>query len=90
MRAAVKRLGVTWPVVQDNDYKTWDNYANQYWPADYLIDKQGRIRFTSFGEGDYAKTEHDIRTLLGVNGAAAKPVANATPTEAMTPETYLG
>src|SRR5581483_4855407 len=84
VRAAVKRLGVTWPVVQDNDYKTWDNYANEYWPADYLIDKQGNVRYTSFGEGDYAKTEQKIRTLLGVSGANAKHVANETPTELIT------
>jgi cytochrome c biogenesis protein CcdA/thiol-disulfide isomerase/thioredoxin len=90
VRAAVKRLGVTWPVVQDNDFKTWDNYANQYWPADYLIDKNGNVRFTSFGEGDYAKTERNIRKLLGVNGAGAQHVVNATPTQLITPETYLG
>ena len=41
VRAAVKRLGITYPVVQDNRFKTWDNYANQYWPAEYLIDKTG-------------------------------------------------
>ena len=90
VRAAVKRLGVTWPVMQDNNYATWDNYANEYWPADYLIDKQGHIRYTSFGEGDYGKTERDIRTLLGISGPTAKKVANETPTEAITPETYLG
>jgi cytochrome c biogenesis protein CcdA/thiol-disulfide isomerase/thioredoxin len=90
VRAAVKRLGVTWPVVQDNRYKTWDNYANEYWPADYLVDKQGHIRYTSFGEGDYGKTEQAIRQLLGAKGPMATQVANATPTEALTPETYLG
>ncbi|HEV2590445.1 MAG TPA: cytochrome c biogenesis protein DipZ [Gaiellaceae bacterium] len=90
VRAAVKRLGLTWPVVQDNNFKTWDNYSNEYWPADYLIDKQGHIRFTSFGEGDYGKTESTIRQLLGAKGPAAANVANTTPTEALTPETYLG
>jgi cytochrome c biogenesis protein CcdA/thiol-disulfide isomerase/thioredoxin len=90
VRAAVKRLGVTWPVVQDNDYKTWDNYSNEYWPADYLIDRQGRIRFTSFGEGDYGKTQRYIRELLGARGPMAAKVADATPKEAITPETYLG
>ena len=90
VRAAVSRLGVTWPVVQDNNYKTWDNYANEYWPADYLIDKSGHVRFSTFGEGDYGKTENYIRQLLGVNGASARRVANETPTEAITPETYLG
>jgi cytochrome c biogenesis protein CcdA/thiol-disulfide isomerase/thioredoxin len=90
VRAAVKRLGITWPVMQDNRYATWDNYANEYWPADYLIDKQGHIRYTSFGEGDYGKTERDIRALLGVTGPDAKHVGDETPTEALTPETYLG
>ena len=46
VQAAVKRLGITWPVVQDNKYKTWDNYANQYWPAEYLIDRSGHVRHT--------------------------------------------
>ena len=69
VQAAVKRLGITYPVVQDNDYKTWDNYANQYWPAEYLIDKTGHVRHTEFGEGSYPETEQLIRTLLGVQGA---------------------
>jgi hypothetical protein len=90
VRAAVKRLGVTWPVVQDNKYKTWDNYANAYWPADYLIDRSGHIRFTSFGEGEYDKTERYIRQLLGAKGATAAHVADETPKQALTPETYLG
>ena len=90
VRAAVKRLGIDYPVVQDNAYKTWDNYANEYWPAEYLIDKTGHIRHTEFGEGNYPESEQLIRSLLGVKGPQAKPVADTTPTEAMTPETYLG
>jgi cytochrome c biogenesis protein CcdA/thiol-disulfide isomerase/thioredoxin len=90
VQAAVKRLGVTWPVMQDNRYKTWDNYANQYWPAEYLIDRSGHVRHTNFGEGDYGKTEGLIRTLLGATGKAARQVADVTPTGLMTPETYLG
>ena len=90
VRAAVKRLGVTWPVVQDNRYKTWDNYANQYWPAEYLIDRTGHVRHTNFGEGEYDKTEALIRTLLGAHGEAARHVADATPSGLLTPETYLG
>jgi cytochrome c biogenesis protein CcdA/thiol-disulfide isomerase/thioredoxin len=90
VRAAVKRLGITYPVMQDNDYKTWDNYANEYWPAEYLIDKQGHVRHTSFGEGEYGTTESLIRRLLGVGGAHARQVADATPHELMTPESYLG
>jgi hypothetical protein len=90
VRAAVKRLGIRYPVMQDNRYKTWDNYANQYWPAEYLVDRQGRIRHVNFGEGQYGETESLIRRLLGVSGAHAAAVPDTTPTEAMTPETYLG
>jgi cytochrome c biogenesis protein CcdA/thiol-disulfide isomerase/thioredoxin len=90
VRSAVKRLGITYPVVQDNRYKTWDAYANQFWPAEYLIDKTGRIRHTNAGEGEYGKTESLIRQLLGAKGAKARQVADATPTGLLTPETYLG
>ena len=90
VRAAVKRLGIKYPVMQDNRYKTWDNYANQYWPAEYLIDKQGHVRHTHFGEGEYDQTESLIRRLLGDNGAHARQVADATPTGLLTPESYLG
>jgi cytochrome c biogenesis protein CcdA/thiol-disulfide isomerase/thioredoxin len=90
VEAAVKRLGIKYPVVQDNDYKTWDNYANQYWPAEYLIDKNGHVRHTDFGEGQYPETEKLIRTLLGAKGPNAKQFPDLTPTESMTPETYLG
>jgi cytochrome c biogenesis protein CcdA/thiol-disulfide isomerase/thioredoxin len=90
VRAAVRRLGIRYPVVQDNRFKTWDNYANQYWPAEYLIDRSGRIRHTSFGEGEYPTTENLIRKLLAVKGRRARQLPDVTPTEAMTPETYLG
>ena len=90
VRAAVKRLGITYPVMQDNRYKTWDNYANQYWPAEYLIDKQGHVRHTHFGEGEYDQTESLIRRLLSDNGAHARQIADATPTGLLTPESYLG
>ena len=90
VRAAVKRLGITYPVVQDNDYKTWDNYANQYWPAEYLIDRTGHVRHTHFGEGEYNVTEQLIRKLLDDRGATARQVPDLTPTELVTPETYLG
>ncbi len=90
VRAAVRRLGIAYPVVQDNRFKTWDAYANQYWPAEYLIDKTGHIRHTNFGEGEYDKTESLIRQLLGAKGAKARQVADATPTGLLTPETYLG
>jgi cytochrome c biogenesis protein CcdA/thiol-disulfide isomerase/thioredoxin len=87
--AAIKRLGIRYPVVQDNSFATWTNYSNEYWPADYLIDQQGRIRAYSFGEGDYSTMEADIRDLLGVSNQAAS-VPDLTPTERTTPESYLG
>jgi thioredoxin family protein len=90
VRAAVDRLGIKYPVVQDNRYKTWDNYANQFWPAEYLIDRSGRIRHTHFGEGEYGKTESLIRQLLQAHGARARSEPDTTPTGLMTPETYLG
>jgi cytochrome c biogenesis protein CcdA/thiol-disulfide isomerase/thioredoxin len=90
VRAAVKRLGVTYPVVQDNRFKTWDNYSNQYWPAEYLIDKTGHVRHTHFGEGQYGETEQLIRQLLGAHGAKSTQMPDTTPTGLLTPETYLG
>ena len=59
------RHGVRYPVALDNDYKTWNAYSNQYWPADYVIDRNGRVRDTHFGEGAYAETERRIQRLLG-------------------------
>jgi cytochrome c biogenesis protein CcdA/thiol-disulfide isomerase/thioredoxin len=88
-------LGVHYPVAIDDDYGTWNAYANQYWPADYLIDPSGMIRHVGYGEGDYAQTEELIRQLLATRTPepALPPsteVADTTPTQALTPETYLG
>ena len=62
---AVQDLGLRYPVGLDNDFATWNAYANRYWPAKYLIDRTGRIRYTHFGEGEYETTEEKIRQLLG-------------------------
>ena len=93
--AAISQFGITYPVAQDNEFQTWNAYSNQYWPADYLIDANGHIRSEHFGEGDYAKTESEIRALLAEAGKAALP--SSTPADApvpiagsQTPETYLG
>jgi thiol-disulfide isomerase/thioredoxin len=64
VKAAIKRLGITYPVAQDNRYATWNAYDNQYWPAFYLVDKQGHVVYTHFGEGDYGQTEAKIKSLL--------------------------
>jgi cytochrome c biogenesis protein CcdA/thiol-disulfide isomerase/thioredoxin len=94
---AIRDLGVAWPVVQDNDYAQWRAYGNNYWPAHYLIDAKGRVRYWHFGEGEYAKTEGIIKTLLaeaGANFSGAKAPAPGGPPEYAladeTPETYLG
>lgn len=68
VEAAMRRYGVKHPVAQDNRYGTWKAYSNQYWPATYLIDAQGRIRYKHFGEGEYERTESVIRTLLAARG----------------------
>jgi thiol-disulfide isomerase/thioredoxin len=67
---AIKQFGITYPVAQDNDYQTWKNYQNHYWPAEYLIDAKGHIRRTHFGEGGYDHMEEAIRALLKENGHA--------------------
>src|SRR5215210_4524561 len=88
--AAVRRLGIAYPVALDNDYGTWQAYENEYWPAEYLIDRRGRVRRTHFGEGQYDETEREIRRLLGERGAPAASVADETPQTSVTPESYLG
>ena len=64
VEAAVADLDVTWPVTLDNERTTWRAYQNRYWPAMYLVDKQGNIRFAKFGEGQYDVTEAVIQLLL--------------------------
>ncbi len=93
--AGAKRIGITYPVALDNDYTTWNDYDNQAWPADYLIDASGNIRDVSIGEGDYPGTEKLIRSLLtsadsSVSLPSATKVPDTTPLSAdQTPETYL-
>ena len=69
VRKAVEKYGIRWPVALDNDYVTWESYGNRYWPAKYLIDKNGAIRYTHFGEGAYGETESRIRELLEEAGS---------------------
>ena len=92
VRGAVKRLGVRYPVALDNEYGTWNAYGNQYWPAEYLIDKDGHVRHAHFGEGDYDVTEESIRSLLGEKLAspASDGLTDMTPTGVISPESYLG
>jgi len=92
VRAAIHRLGVRYPVALDPDYDTWNRWGNQYWPAKYLIDRRGHVRYAHFGEGSYDVTERNIRRLLGERpGAPASAhLRDQTPTGALTPESYLG
>ena len=89
----MRKLGVHYPVGLDNDYGTWNAYANQYWPAEYLIDRNGHVRHVHFGEGDYGGTEMAIRTLLAEPGkqlGRMASVPDTTPRDPATPESYLG
>ncbi len=91
---AIKSDGIRYPVVQDNDYGTWNAYQNQYWPAEYLIDAHGRVRHTQFGEGNYKEDEAAVRALLYESGAHHLPApttakAMMPSAELGTPETYL-
>lgn len=64
VQAAMERLGIIWPVAIDNDFATWRAFGNHYWPAIYLIDKQGNLRYLKIGEGGYERTEQIIQALL--------------------------
>ena len=93
--AADKTLGVKYPVAIDDNLDTWNAYANEYWPAEYLVGANGVIRHVAYGEGNYAGDENLIRSLLvqanpSVKLPAPTNVPDMTPTESTNPETYLG
>jgi cytochrome c biogenesis protein CcdA/thiol-disulfide isomerase/thioredoxin len=97
---AVKDLGIDYPVVMDNDWKLWRALQNNYWPAHYFVDAQGRVRYHHFGEGEYDMSERVIRQLLAEAGhAPAGSMSNAEASgaqaaadlgEIRSPETYIG
>jgi thiol-disulfide isomerase/thioredoxin len=100
---ALRDLDVAYPIVMDNDYRIWNAFSNEYWPALYLLDVKGHVRYHYFGEGDYDKTEHAIQGLLKEGGATAAEVSDGAatiatvPVEAApdwpngdSPETYVG
>ncbi len=81
LASSLRKEGTTYPVVQDNDLKTWTAYRNRYWPAKYLIDGTGTVRAIKFGEGGYEQTESLIRSLLTANQpdvALPAPVTRST------------
>jgi thiol-disulfide isomerase/thioredoxin len=98
---AVRNLKVTFPVGIDSEYRIWQSFNNQYWPAQYLVDARGRIRYHHFGEGDYGDIERAIQELLKENGATGLASdttsvsavgIEAAPdwTDGRSPETYIG
>lgn len=88
---AVREAEIRYPVALDNDFATWNSFRNQYWPAKYLIDREGRIRYSHFGEGNYDEIEAKIRELLDTSvPQAAQPIAVEQPSLGQSPETYLG
>jgi len=96
LKDAMEEHDIQWAVAQDNNYSTWDAYNNRFWPAEYLIDANGHLRYTHFGEGNYDITERTIQALLidagydlenaGINADAKTPDYN----QIGTPEIYLG
>jgi thiol-disulfide isomerase/thioredoxin len=95
VRRANAELGVGYPVVIDNDFAIWRSFDNHYWPAVYLVDGDGRVRFHHFGEEAYAETERAIQELLGVHDELVRVdaggIAEAADWAALrSPETYLG
>jgi hypothetical protein len=98
---ALKEMEVTYPIAVDNDYAVWDAFSNNYWPALYFIDAQGRIRHHRFGEGDYERSERIIQQLLrdaGAEGVSDElapvdprgPEVAAAWDDLESPEEYLG
>jgi thiol-disulfide isomerase/thioredoxin len=97
---AVRELKVAYPVAIDSNYRIWQAFNNEYWPAEYLIDGKGRIRYHHFGEGEYGESERIIQELLKENGAVAldgstvrvsgKGVEAAPSEDVRSPETYVG
>jgi thiol-disulfide isomerase/thioredoxin len=95
VRHATRQLDVDYPVVIDNDFAIWQSLANRYWPAVYLVDRDGRIRFHHFGEGHYEETERAIQQLLGIDEESVRVDAGGLAEAAdwdtlRTGETYLG
>lgn len=99
VKKAVADLGITYPVAIDSNYKIWNAFKNQYWPAHYFVDRLGRIRHHHFGEGEYETSENMIRKLLSENGGSirakeatieARGVEAQGSSDVQSPETYIG
>jgi thiol-disulfide isomerase/thioredoxin len=101
VREAAKDMHVEYPIALDSDYEVWDAFANQYWPAVYIADAEGRIRHHQFGEGGYEECERVIQALLRASGhdRVGESLVSVVPdgfeaqadwTNLKSPETYLG
>jgi thiol-disulfide isomerase/thioredoxin len=95
VRRMVKEQDVDYPVAVDSDYRVWDAFANRYWPALYLVDQEGGVRYEHFGEGRYEESEEAIQELLGVEDELVSVVGTGLEAPAAwddleSPETYLG
>ncbi|GAO36616.1 cytochrome C biogenesis protein [Sulfuricella sp. T08] len=91
VKAALLQHGIRYPVALDNNLSTWVNFNNRYWPAHYLIDQNGKVVYTHFGEGKYDVTENNIRYLLGLkNGGKTVKAETPAGNPEQTAETYLG
>jgi thiol-disulfide isomerase/thioredoxin len=95
VREAAKEMRVEYPIALDNDYAVWQAFSNHYWPAVYIADAEGRIRYHHFGEGAYDECEREIQQLLGVEDGLVSVAdegfeAQADLANLETPETYLG
>jgi cytochrome c biogenesis protein CcdA/thiol-disulfide isomerase/thioredoxin len=101
VKKAIATLGIRYPVAIDNDYKIWRAFDNEYWPAHYFIDADGKVRHHHFGEGEYAESERVIQKLLvdagnkdvptgiaSVNASGAEAAADSP--DVKSPETYIG
>jgi thiol-disulfide isomerase/thioredoxin len=95
VREAAKDMRVEYPIALDNDYAVWQAFSNHYWPAVYIADAEGRIRYNHFGEGAYEECEREIQQLLGVDDGLVSVAdegfeAQADLASLESPETYLG
>ena len=101
VQKAVQKFGITYPVALDSDYKIWNAFHNQYWPAEYFIDAKGKVRYEHFGEGDYDQSERWIQKLLKDANATPMPASSvsvqgegvqaaADMRDIRSPETYIG
>lgn len=102
LERALTEFGITYPVMLDNDYAAWKQFANRYWPTKYLIDAEGYMRFHQAGEGGYRETElaiHELVSEMNPGASLPKPMELVSPLDDMavlavcprpTPETYLG